>query len=149
MATNFFEYKVRKNSLAEAQKMLESLNLGKPTVSHVIDAYLVSESSNIEKIHDEDGILFFVIIIPISNGSLITKNQLNLQEQEDILRHRQIEKVMKKTRWIWNVDGLEVAINQVEEFDGVFIEVQGKTQEQVGRFLLTHEINERELLTKQ
>lgn len=142
MVTNFFEYKVRKNSLAEAQKMLKSLNLGKPTISHVIDAYLVTDSSHIEKIRDEDGSLFFVVITPISNGSLITRNALKPHEQEDILRHRKIDKVMKKTRWIWSVDQLEVAIDQVEEFDGVFIKIQGKTQEQVERFLRTHQINE-------
>lgn len=132
MNTNFFEYKFRSHSSAEAEKILDKLKLDKPTTQNVIDTYLISDGNKTKKIYEADGKNFLITVIRKSDGFVMNQEEITIEDKDILIGQSRVDRVIRKNRKIWKLNKAEVALDQIEGLKGIFIELQGSDK----RYLL-------------
>ncbi len=145
MGGKFFEFKIKVINEEEAKDKLKLLNLGEPNVKNIVDTYFVTDSNTTEKIYVSGAKIFHTIVISTKDGFEMKAEPISQEVKEKLLKEKQLDKVMKKHRKVWEVNGIDVAIDEVEEL-GTFIEFQGRERQKVLDLIRSLGISEKQFI---
>jgi adenylate cyclase class IV len=134
MSGKFFEFKIKVASEDEAKNKLGSLTFGEPRVIDVIDTYLITSPGATEKIYESGDKIFYTVVRKTKDGFEMDAQLIGEAEKQRLLNENKTDKVFKKQRRIWNVDGIDVVIDRVEGL-GAFIEFQGRDKQKLLDFI--------------
>ncbi|HUD09423.1 MAG TPA: hypothetical protein VMR77_01285 [Patescibacteria group bacterium] len=134
MGGKFFEFKIKASSAGDTKNKLGALVLGEPKVRNVIDTYLITSSGETEKIYESGDKIFHTVVRKTKDGFEMDAKLIDTAEKQRLLNNNKTDKIIRKQRTIWNVDGIDVAIDEVESL-GVFIEFQGRNLQKLLDFI--------------
>ena len=134
MSGKYFEFKIKVSDEEEAKNKLKTIIFGEPKIRDVLDTYLVSDSGVAEKIYEANNKIFHTTVKKTADGFMMESNLISEEEKVRLLSTHKIDKAMKKQRTIWEVDGMQIAIDDVENL-GIFIELQGRDKQKLLEFI--------------
>jgi adenylate cyclase class IV len=142
------ESKFHRGSRNSALEILKPLGLSEPRAEEIVDTYLKDKDETTRKIHETPSEKYLVEVIKGKGRFTMTFYAIDEEEKEKQIAKFGIDKMMRKKRQVWAIDGVEVAINEVEGLGGVFIEFQGENVEDLAKYLDRLGVKEQELISK-